>query len=53
MRVVVFFKNGEVERIENVYNVFWSNNKLQIKDIKGNKYEFEIKETDGYSIWDN
>lgn len=50
--IVVVLKNGNTKTMENTYNVFWSNNKLEIRDIKGNKYEFENKNIGGYTVWD-
>lgn len=52
MRVVIVFKSGNSQTMENVYNVFGSQNKLEIKDIKGNKYEFRNNEISGWSCND-
>lgn len=52
MRVVIVLKNEKIETIENVYNVFGSKNKLEIKDIKGKKYEYNYNEISGWSCND-
>lgn len=53
MKVVIVFKNGNSQTMENVYNVFGSKNKLEIKDITGKKYEYNYNEISGWSCNDD
>lgn len=52
MTVIVIFKNGKTETIDNVCNVYGFSNKIEIKDIKGNVYEFQHKKISGWHCYD-